>query len=229
VPSPRRRPGRAGLRLLGVLVLATAVWSAVLEPAYDRAVVATSLRVVGALARTPRIAGARFDGSDVILERTWAATSLADQRLELRTHHNNVPLLVALMLAVPGAAAPRRFRAFLVALGILAASHVAQFVLAVHWHYAVANAGTYHVDDLNVLHQPLWQAVRNGAQLRKTIVTALFEFQDHVGRLLIPVLLWMLFAPRWPMPVRRSLTTYRRTAASSASAAVAAGPTGAPS
>jgi hypothetical protein len=79
---------------------------------------------------------------------------------------------------------------------ILFVTHVAHFVLAVQWEYAVHNAGTYHVDDLNVLHQPLWERLRNAAELRKTLVVAVYEFYAHVGRLVMPVLLWMLLADR---------------------------------
>jgi hypothetical protein len=154
-----------------------------------------SLRGLHALERTQRIAGVRFEGHDAVIMRT-PNSELGEQRLDLRTHHNNVPLLVALMLVTPGGGWWVRLRRLLAALGLLALTHVAQFVLAVHWEHAVANVGTYHVDDLNVLFEPLWQRLRNAAELRKTIVVALYEFQAHVGRLLMPVLLWMLLAPR---------------------------------
>ena len=181
-----------------VLVVATVVWPATLEPAYDRAIAAVSLRVLHALERTRRIAGIRFEGHDAVIMRTPGA-ELGEQRLELRTHHNNVPLLVALMLVTPGASWGTRLRRLLAALGLLALTHVALFVLAVHWEYAVANVGTYHVDDLNVLSEPLWERIRNAAELRKMIVTRLYDFDAHVGRLLMPVLLWMLLAPSRPV------------------------------
>jgi hypothetical protein len=184
---------RVGLRLLIVLLAATALWPATLEPAYDRAIAGASLRVLHALERTPRIAGVRFEGHDAVIERT-PGTELGEQRLELRTHHNNVPLVVALMLAASGDGWGLRMRRLLAALALLALTHVAHFVLAVHWQYAIANVGTYHVDDVGVLSEPLWQRLHNAAELRKTIVTRLYEFQAHVGRLVMPVLLWMLFA-----------------------------------
>ena len=165
-----------------------------LEPGYDRAITAVAVRVLHALERTQRIAGVRFEGHDAVIMRTPAA-ELGEQRLELRSHHNNVPLLVALMLATPGGTWWGRLARLLAAFALLALTHVAHFVLAVHFQYALSNVGTYHVDDLNVLSQPLWQRVRNLAELRKTIVVALYEFQAHVGRLLMPVLLWMLLAP----------------------------------
>lgn len=176
------------------------LWPATLEPAYDRAIAAVSVRVLHAFERTRRIAGVRFDGHDAVIERMPGA-ELGEQRLELRTHHNNVPLLVALMLAASGGGWRRRVRRLLAALALLALTHVAQFVLAVHWEYAVANVGAYHVDDLRVLSQPLWRRLHNAAELRKTIVTRLYEFHAHVGRLVMPVLLWMLLAP--PMRMRR--------------------------
>jgi len=115
---------------------------------------------------------------------------------ELRTHHNNVPLLVALMLAASPGTVGGRVARLCVAAAILFATHVAHFVLTVQWEYAVHNAGTYHVDGLNVLHQPLWERLRNVAELRKTLVVAVYEFYAHVGRLVMPVLLWMLLADR---------------------------------
>src|SRR5262249_35823861 len=153
------------------------------------------------LERTRRIDGIRFEKHDAVIVRTPAGAELGEQRLELRTHHNNVPLLVALMLGTPGGGRWRRFASLLAALGLLAVTHVAQFVVAVHWQYAAANVGPYHADDLNVRPQPLWQRVRNRAELRKTIVVALYEFQAHVGRLLMPVLLWMLLAAPVPANV----------------------------
>jgi len=208
VSTTRPELTRAAARLLVFLVAATAVWPATLEPAYDRAIAAVSLRVLHALERTQRIVGVRFEGHDAVITRTPAA-ELGEQRLELRTHHNNVPLLVALMLATPGGSWGTRLRRLLAALALLALTHVALFVLAVQWEYAVANVGTYHVDDLNVLSEPLWQRIRNLAELRKMIVTRLYEFHAHVGRLLMPVLLRMLLAPR------RAVTEHRDWAAQS--------------
>ena len=187
-------PTRVALRLLGIFAVAAAAWPVAIEPAYDRAIAAVSLVVLHGLERTQRIDGIRFEQQDAVIMRTPAGAELGEQRLELRTHHNNVPLLVALMLGTSGGGWWGRLWRLLAALVLLAVTHVVQFVLAVHWQYAVANVGTYHVDDLNVLHQPIWQRVRNLAELRKTIVVALYEFQAHVGRLLMPVLLWMLLA-----------------------------------
>ena len=187
---------RVALRLLVVLTVVTAVWIWLLEPVYDRLVVGASLPVVHALERTQRVSGVRFEGDQTVLTRTPAGAELGEQRLELRTHHNNVPLLVALMLAASPGPLGRRVGRLCVAAAILFATHVAHLVLAVQWEYAVHNAGTYHVDDLNVLHQPLWERLRNVAELRKTIVVAVYEFYAHVGRLVMPVLLWMLLADR---------------------------------
>jgi hypothetical protein len=187
---------RAALRLLVVLALVTALWIWLLEPAYDRLVVRASLPVVHALERTRRVSGVRFEGDYTVLTRTPAGAELGEQRLELRTHHNNVPLLIALMLAASPGTIGRRVARLGVAGAILFVTHVAHFVLAVQWEYAVHNTGTYHVDDLNVLHQPLWERLRNAAELRKTVVVAVYGLYAHVGRLVMPVLLWMLLADR---------------------------------
>jgi exosortase H (IPTLxxWG-CTERM-specific) len=104
---------RVGLRLLTVFALATAAWPTTVEPAYDRTIAAVSLRVLQALERTPRIAGVRFEGHYAVIMRP-AGADVGEQRLELRTHHNNVPLLVALMLAASGGSWPLRIRHLLV-------------------------------------------------------------------------------------------------------------------
>jgi hypothetical protein len=176
-----------------VLPAVAVVWSTPLERGYDHAIATAALRVLHALERTQRVAGVRFDGPYAFVTRPPGA-ELPEQRLELGTHHNNVPLLVALMLVATEASWAKRIQRLVAALALLALTHVAHFVLAVHLEYALANVGTYHVDDLNVLSQPLWQRVRNLAELRKTIVVTAYRFHAHVGRLLLPVLLWMLFA-----------------------------------
>jgi hypothetical protein len=195
-PRARLNLVRAALRLLVVLALVTALWASFLAPIYDRLVVRASLPVVHALERTRRVAGTRVEGDYTVLTRTPAGAELGEQRLELRTHHNNVPLLVALMLAASPGGVGRRVARLCVAGAILFVTHVAHFVLAVQWEYAVHNTGTYRNDDVGVLAQPFWERLRNGAELRKAVVVAVYEFYAHVGRLVMPVLLWMLLADR---------------------------------
>jgi hypothetical protein len=192
---------RVGLRVLLVLALVTPLWIVLLEPAYDRLVVRASLPFVRALERTRRVAGVRFEGDYAVVTRPSTGAELGEQRLELRTHHNNVPLLVSLMLGTPTSAWSRRLGRLGVACAALFLTHVAYFVLSIQWEYAVHNVGTYQVDDLRVLRQPLWQRLQNGAELRKTIVVTVYGFYAHVGRLVMPVLLWMLLAePRGGPP-----------------------------
>ncbi len=95
---------------------------------------------------------------------------MGDQRLELRTHHHNVPLLVALILVGPGIARSGRLRSLLIGLLLLSVTHVLDFMLAVHRHYAFHNVGPYHVADLKYLDRGLRQSLDNRAQAEKLIV-----------------------------------------------------------
>jgi hypothetical protein len=191
----RRSATRLGLKLLAVFAAATAVWSTALAPYYDRAIAAVAVPALHGLERTRRIAGVRFEPNRAVIVRAPGA-ELGDQRLELRTHHNNVPLLVTLMLVATAGSLRTRLQRLAAALALLALTHVAHFILAVHFQYALSNVGTYHVDDLRVLSQPFWERIQNAAELRKTLVVAAYRFQAHVGRLFMPVLLWTSLAPR---------------------------------
>ncbi len=183
-----------------MLILVTPIWARAIAPMWDRGIAAIGVGVVHALERESRVAGVRVEGEWTVVTRTPAGAPLGEQRLELRTHHNNVPFLIALMLGASVGPWPSRLGRLLAALGILALTHVATFVLAIHWEYAFRNVGTYHLDDrlAYLVHAPWWQQLTAWAQLKKTIVLWVFELQMGIGRLVWPVVLWM-----WLAPVRR--------------------------
>jgi len=106
--------------------------------------------------------------------------------------HHNVPLLVALILAGPGIARSRRVRSLLIALSLLSLTHVLDFVLAIHWHYAFHNVGQYRVTDLHYLKRTLWESLDNPVQVAKLLILNSWAFYSSVGQLLMPILLWMI-------------------------------------
>jgi hypothetical protein len=175
------------LTLLGAMAL----WL-VIEPSYGRLVAAGGIQVLH-LIESPRITDAvQMVGGYALVSHTQAYKDVADQRLELRTHHHNVPLLVALILAGPGIARSRRARSLLIGLLLLSLTHVLDFVLAVHWHYEFNNVGPYRVTDLKYLNRGLWESLDNPVQVAKLLILDSWVFYSSVGRLLMPILLWMI-------------------------------------
>ena len=168
-----------------------ALWL-VIEPAYGRLVAAGGIQVLH-LIESPRITDAvHMVGGYALVSHTEAYKDVADQRLELRTHHHNVPLLVALILAGPGIARSRRVRSLLIGLSLLSLTHVLDFVVAIHWHYAFHNVGPYRVTDLKYLNRGLWESLDNPVQVTKLLILDSWTFYREVGRLLMPILLWMI-------------------------------------
>jgi hypothetical protein len=193
---------RAAVFLLWLLG-AMALWAYVVEPVYDRLLAGFSIGLLHVV-ESPRMTGSvRFLGNYALVSHAGPFAHLGDQRLELRTHHNNVPLLVALILATPGLTWRRRVSVLLIAGVLLSASHVAHFVLTVHWFYCLKNVGPYRVTDLSYLHKGFWESLDNPAQTTKYLISYAEAFYTHVGRLLIPILLWMLFC--WDAVVRSAL------------------------
>ncbi len=144
-----------------------------------------------------------LQGFDAVVSHRGRAAAIPAQRLELRTHENNTPLLLALILATPWLSWRGRLKTALAALPLLCATHVFHFVVSVHWLYAWENVGPYRVTDLSYLKRTFWQSLDNPAQVRKYVVNYTYHFYTHVGRLLMPILLWMVFAaipPRWRGP-----------------------------
>ena len=180
-----------GVRFLLTLLGAMALWL-VVEPPYGRLVAAGGIQVLH-LIESPRITDAvHMVGAYALVSHTETYKGVADQRLELRTHHHNVPLLVALILAGPGIGRSRRVRSLLIALSLLSHTHVLDFVLAIHWHYAFHNVGQYRVTDLHYLKRTLWESLDNPVQVAKLLILDSWVFYSSVGRLLMPVLLWMI-------------------------------------
>ena len=179
-----------GLRFLVALVASVAIWL-VVEPLYDRVVATIALPVVRVLEPVPVTAAVSMDGSDAIVHHSEEYAWLGLQRLELRTHHNNMPLLVALIAATPGLAPSRRRRAFAIGVGVLAATHVLYFVLSIHIDYALKNVGPYHVDDLRYFDVSWWQSLGNWHATKKLVVRETFELYTHVGRFVLPIVVWM--------------------------------------
>jgi hypothetical protein len=196
--SRRTRGALAIARVLVALVVAATAWPLV-APAYDRAVTAAAMAI---LRRRPSTADlhARVEGEWTIVEPSTPASDVATQRLELRTHHNNVPFLAVLILLASTLPGPVRARRLAIGLLLLAATHVGQFVLYVHADRALLNERPYRVTDVRALKEGWSERMRDPVERRKRIVLAAFEFQAHVGHVLIPVLLWLALAA----PLRRS-------------------------
>ena len=189
-----RARGLAMARVVGALVVGAMAWPFV-APAYDRGVTAAAIAVLQWRPSTADVR-ARQEGEWTIVEST---PDFAPQRLELRTHHNGVPFLAVLMAFASALPWPKRLRRLAVALVILAVTHVGQFVLYVHADRAMLNERPYRVTDLRVSGG--WsERLRDPVERRKQIVLAAYEFQAHVGHVLIPVLLWLLLAA----PLRQS-------------------------
>jgi hypothetical protein len=168
-----------------------ALWL-VIEPPYSRVIAAVGVQMLR-LVESPRMTDSvRAVGPYALVSHTEAYKNLADQRPELRTHHNNVPLLVALILAAPGVARTRRVRSLLITLSVLCLTHVLDFMLAIHWHYALVNVGPYQVTDLKYFNVGLWGSLDSPAQIAKFLIVDFGTFYRDVGRLLMPILLWML-------------------------------------
>jgi len=176
--------------LLVALVVAAMAWP-VVAPAYDGTITAAAMAI---LQRRPSTADVRAgtEGEWTIVESA-PSTAIAPQRLELRTHHNNVPFLVVLMAFASTLPWPSRMRRLVAALLVLAVTHVGQFVLYVHADRAMLNERPYRVTDLRVKAGWL-ERLRDPVERRKQIVLAAYEFQAHVGHVLIPVLLWLMLA-----------------------------------
>ena len=192
--SADERPGltRVGVRFLLTLVGVMVFWVVFLEPGYDRFIANVGVLALRGIESPPMTQSVRMEGVAAVASHTEAYADVPAQRLELRTHHNNAPLLIALILATPGLAHTRRERLLVVGILLLATTHVLHFMLEVQWHYALANVGPYRVTDLRYLHRGFWQSLDNRAQVMKLLVTHLRTFHVHVGRLLMPILLWMI-------------------------------------
>jgi hypothetical protein len=182
-----------------ILLGAMALWR-VIDAPYGRLVAAGGIQVLH-LIESPRITDSvRMVGTYAVVSHTETYRDVGDQRLELRTHHHNVPLLVALILAGPGIARSRRFRSLLIALLLLSVTHIVDFMLAVHWHYAFHNVGPYRVTDLKYLNRGIWESLDNPVQVTKLLILHLGTFYREVGRPLMPVLLWMILC-RGPLVI----------------------------
>jgi hypothetical protein len=170
------------------------LWAVFVAPGWDHFIAATGVRVLHAVEHPLMTGTVRMDGAHAIVGHVGAAAGVADQDLELRTHHNNAPLLIALVLATSALTGIRRDRTVAFGLALLALTHVAHFMLTVHWLYAFANVGPYQVTDLRYLDRSLWQSLDNPAQAAKTLLFAGETFYTHVGRLLAPLVIWMFVA-----------------------------------
>ena len=190
--TSRGRRGLAIARWIGALLVAATCWP-LLAPAYDRAVTATAIAV---LRRLPSSAEARAwrDGESTVVESAPPATGIAPQRLELSTHHNNLPFLAVMLVFASTLPWTIRIRRLAAGLAMLAATHVGQFVLYVHADRAILNEPPYRVTDLHLLDAGWSERMRDPVQRHKDIVLAAYRFQAHVGHVLIPVLLWLVLA-----------------------------------
>lgn len=186
-PSAARRAGR----LVVALLAAIAGW-VVVEPLWDRLVVRAALPLVHVLERAPAVASIDVDGARAFVRRPPSAAWIGEQRLDLDTQHNNVPLLVALMLGASPLPWRRRGVALAIGLTVLFATHVLHVALAIQWEYAGRNLPPYEVATLDAVRHPWRAAWHDRAQLAKMLVLTAYELQAHVGRLVWPVVLWLL-------------------------------------
>jgi len=170
------------------------------ERYYDPLIIGLSRIVLATVEAEPMTGKIELQGFDAIVSHRGRAAAIPPQRLELRTHENNTPLLLALILATPWLSWRGRLKAVLAALPFLCFTHVFHFVLSVHWLYTWENVGPYRVTDLGYLKKTFWQSLDNPARVKKYIVNYTYHFYTHVGRLLMPILLWMVFAA---IPPRR--------------------------
>jgi hypothetical protein len=189
---PPTSVARTAVRFLLTLVGVMALWLVFLEPGYDRFIAHVGVWALRAIESPRMTESVRMADTETLVSRTAEYSDLKEQRLDLRTHHNNAPLLIALILATPGLTRARRDRTLVVAMSVLAVTHVLHFMLTVHWVYAIENVGPYRVTDLKYLHLTFWQSLDNPAQTAKIVVACVEEFYTHVGRLLMPILLWMI-------------------------------------
>ena len=190
----RRELGRLGARFLLALMTASLVWVA-LGPFYERGLTAVSLALLHAIEPQPMTATARVESPYAFVAPTDAFRSLGEQRLDLATIHDNVPLLVALFLASPGLTRRRRLGGLAVAAVVLAATHVLHFALSVQWRYALENVGPYRVVELDYLTRGFWRSLDHHGQTAKYLITPLYDFYNRIGRLFMPIVLWMIAAP----------------------------------
>lgn len=183
---------RTAAHFLLWLVGGTALWIVLLAPVYDRVVAGVGIALLRAVESPRMTGGIRFAGDHAFVFRTQQFSHVSEQNLELRTHHNNVPFLAALILATPGLALRRRLRALLLAGATLGMVHVLHFMLEVHFHYALENAGPYRVTDLRYMGLGLWASRDNPAQVAKMLLFRTRDFAASVVRPAAPVFLWML-------------------------------------
>lgn len=190
--SVRPRRGLAIARWIAALVVAAVAWPLV-EPAYDRAITATSVVVLRRLSSTAD-AKAWQEGDFTVVESAPPESGITPQRLELGTHHNNVPFLAVMLAFASTLPWPSRLRRLVAGLALLALTHVGQFVLYVHADRAILNERPYRTTDLNLVHAGWRERLRDPVERRKQIVMAAYRLQSHVGHVLIPVLLWLALA-----------------------------------
>jgi len=195
VPENRLRLTRTALLFLGYLIVAIAAWTFV-GPLYDSAIAVSSGQILRNVENVRMTGGIGVDGAYTLVGHAPAFAHLPDQRLELRTHHNNVPFLVALILATPGLTWPQRKRCLAVGLGLLALTHIGHFILAVHSYYAYYNVGPYEVTDLRYLDRGFWSSLDNPAQTAKNLLSMGESAYERVGRLVAPILIWLLVCGR---------------------------------
>ncbi len=188
----RASRGVAIARWMCALVVAAVAWPLV-APAYDGGITVASIAVLRRLSATAE-ARAWREGVETVVESAPPGTGIAPQRLELGTHHNNVPFLAVMLAFASTLPWPARLRRLVAGLAILAVTHVGQFVLYVHADRGILNERPYHVDDLRAVDGSWSERMQDPVQRRKELVMAAYRFQAHVGHVLIPVLLWLVLA-----------------------------------
>jgi hypothetical protein len=196
LPTPAPELRRLGLRFVVLLVVTSLAWALLLGPRYDRALTAAAIAFLHRIEPEPMTGAARVTSPYAVIDHRAPYGALPPQRLDLATIHDNVPLLVSLFLVTPGTTWRRRLVALAVAALALAATHVLHFALSVQWLYALENVGPWRVAELDYLARSFWQSLDHTAQTAKYLIGPLHDFYDRIGRLVTPVVLWMLFLAR---------------------------------
>jgi nicotinamide riboside transporter PnuC len=79
---------------------------------------------------------------------------------------------------------------------VLAISHVLHFLLSVQWLYALENVGPYRVLEIEYLSRGFWSSLGHHGQTAKYLIVPALDFYSRLGRLVLPIVLWMIFVAR---------------------------------
>ncbi len=174
MPAPSAELRRFLWRLPLSVVAAAAIWLAV-RPVYEPAL-CRSAEIAARMVEFPKVAKILRDNGYALIGRTDLRADSGWLKLSLtQIHFNAVPFL-ALLFAFPGARTRDTFRRALVALAVLALSHLLALVANVKVFYAT-NLGSWSESQYSDTARALYGAVR--------------YFFDIPVTFTLPLLLWV--------------------------------------